>query len=109
VSDVVVNHNDILRRIDALMELHWLWGRGLSALLQTTYHSEWEEDRIDDLEGALKLLTNYAMIGYSDVCYAHEINKLAELSKEDKAFFKLPENYKLPPLKEWKPNTGDMT
>lgn len=105
----LVDHDSVGRRIDLLMQLHKMWSDGLAAMIRGTYHSEWEIEKIKELEAAIKLLNNYMMLGYSDVEYAHEINKLAQLSPEDKKLFGLPEDFVLPKSPEFRPDTGDFT
>jgi len=106
----IVNHDEVGRRIDVLMKLHNWWSDGLAALLRSTYISDWDQERIYELESAIKLLNNYMMLGYSSTEYAREINKMATLSPEEKEFFDLPEDFKLTPLEPYKPNeTEDMT
>lgn len=103
----LVNHDEIGRRIDHLAELHWFWSKGLHVFMQGEWHSEWEKTKQKELETALNLLENYMMLGFSSADYAKEINRVTELSKEDKEFFKLPEDFKVSPLAEYKPDKNE--
>ena len=63
-------------RLDHLMDLQDLWGRGLAICTQGIYISEAEKQRAKELEIALKLLAAHMQKDFPDVDYAREINAL---------------------------------
>jgi hypothetical protein len=75
---------DIGTRLQHLMDLQKVWSDALGILTSGTYHSKQEKDRAARLEIALGMLDHYLALGYNDLTYAQEINKLPKSAEEIK-------------------------
>ena len=71
-------------RLEHLMDLQDLWGRGLAICTQGMYQTEPEKERAKELKIALKLLVAHMQKDFPDVDYAREINALPKNAEDIK-------------------------